>query len=80
MTHMLLQGSWKNLNVIKVDKNELAEHVPEHVINKGMENSRGVREAKGHNKVFIMPSGGVEGSFPLIPWLDTYKVVSIAQV
>ncbi len=57
---MLLKGSWKNLNVIEVDKNKLVKHVLEHVINKGLENSRGVSEAK------VRDSETVRGSVILV--------------
>ncbi len=43
--------------VIDVEYNPEIEHVPEHIIDVGLEDGWTVGEPERHNKVFIVPSG-----------------------
>ena len=39
-----------------------------------------ISKAKGHDKVIVVARGGVEGSPPLVPLMDTDKMVGIPEV
>ncbi len=77
---MVLLGPGVNKDVVQVDEDMFVEHVTEHVIDEGLEDGRGISEAKGHDKVFVMPGGHVEGRLPLVPLSDADQVVGVAEV
>ncbi len=77
---MLFPGSGEDEDVIHVDEDEVVEHVSEHVIDQGLEDSRSTGEAEAHYEVFIMPHGGVECCLSLVALSDGDQVVSIAKV
>ena len=74
---MFLLGAGEDQNVIKVDEDELVEHVPEHVIHQRLENSRSVGEAEGHHQVLVVTSGGIERCLPLVPLADPDQVIGV---
>jgi hypothetical protein len=39
-----------------------------------------IREAKGHNYVFVVPITGAEGCFPLIALFNTNSVVGVLDI
>ena len=70
----------ENIRMSSKYEDKPIKHVPEHIVDQGLEDCRGIGEAKGHHQVFVMPSGSVECSLPLIPLSDADEVVSIAKV
>ena len=80
MMDMLMLGFREDQNVIEVDEDKLVEHVSEHIVNQGLENSRGIGEAEGHYQVLMMPRRSVKGRFPLISLSDLDQMVGIAKV
>lgn len=77
---VFLNVAGENQDVIQVNKNELIEHVSENIIYEGLEYCRGVGESKGHNQIFRMAEGGIEGCLSLISFFYPDQVVRIAQV
>jgi signal transduction histidine kinase len=52
--HMFLGGAGEDKDVIKVDKDELVQHVMENIINQSLEHSRGVGKVKWHDQILIV--------------------------
>ena len=51
MNPVLLHGSRENQDVVDVNKHGAVQHVPEDIVDQGLENSGGVGESEGHDKV-----------------------------
>lgn len=49
MMYVFLPRGGKDQDVVHVDKHVLFKHVSYHVVNVGLEDGRGVGEAKGHD-------------------------------
>ncbi|XP_070304212.1 uncharacterized protein [Salvelinus sp. IW2-2015] len=62
--HMFLGGAAEDEDVINVDEDEPVQHVAENVIHQSLEHGRGVGEAKGHDQIFVVAAGRVEGGLP----------------
>ncbi len=77
---MFRGGLGEDQDVIQIDENEPVDHVTEDVVDQGLEHSRSVGQPAGHNQVFKVSKGGVEGCFPFVSLADTDKVVCTAQV
>jgi hypothetical protein len=65
----------ENKDVVEVD--ETIQHVPEHIVYRGLENSGSVGEPKRHDQVLIMSTGRIEGHLPLVSLADPNKVVVV---
>ena len=70
----------KNLNIVQINEQELVYHITQHIIDKTLENTWAVSQAKRKDLVFIVACGRVEGRLPLIPLLDAHQVIGITQV
>lgn len=66
LMHVLLLGPGEDQDIVQVHKHVLVEHVPQHVIDQGLEHDRGVGEPEKHHQILIVTSGVVEGRLPLI--------------
>ena len=69
-----------NQNVIYVYNTKLVKVFSEHIIDEGLERQRSIGKSKGHDKVFEEAVTGSEGSFPLVTFLDSEKVVGATEV
>ena len=60
-------GAGEDEDVINVDEDKPVQHVTENIIHQSLEHSRGVGEAKGHDQIFVVAAGRVEGGISLVP-------------
>ncbi len=67
-------------NVIDVNNYPMVQHVPEDIIDEGVEYRRTVGKAEGHNIIFIVPSADRKGCFPFITLPDVDDIIGIAEV
>ena len=77
---MFLQRTGENQNIVQVHKNKMINHVPETVIDQGLEHGWSISQAERHYLVLVVPRRGVEGRLPLVPLPDADQVVGISQV
>ncbi len=75
MLHMFLICVRIEKNVIDVNNYPMVQHVPEDIVDEGLE-YRTVGKAEGNNRIFIVPSAG----FPFITASDADEIISIAEV
>lgn len=45
-----------------------------------MKGGKRISEAKGHNKVFVVPVTGAEGSLPLVTFTDSDLVIGVLEI
>ncbi len=69
-----------NKNVIDVNNYPTIQHVPEDIVDEGLEYRRTVGKAEGHNRIFIVPIAGEKGCFPFIAPPDADEIIGIAEV
>src|SRR5437899_3126766 len=67
-------------DVVKVYDNAHVQEVCKDAINKPLESSRGISEAKGHHQPLIGAIVHAEGSLPLIARGDVDEVVGMAEI
>src|SRR5437899_2118455 len=67
-------------DVVKVYDNTHVQEVCEDAINKPLESSRGISEAKGHHQPLIGAVAHAEGGLPLIARGDADKVVGMVEI
>ena len=80
MASMFLGSPGKHQDVIEVDSDKGVKDILQHVIDKGLENSRGVSQTERHDEVLKVSQVSVKPRLPFIPLSDTYQVVRIEQV
>jgi hypothetical protein len=80
LENMFLSQAGKDKDVVEVDEHELVQHIPENVIDQGLEHSRSIGQTKRHHQVFIVSASSVEGCLPLVTFPYPYQVVGIPQV
>ena len=78
MVNVFLTEVGEDQDVIEVNKDKPVEHVPEHVVHQGLEDSRNVGEAEGHHQVLVVAGGGIERRLPLTPLADLDQVIGVA--
>ena len=49
VSRLLRQGPREDQDIVNVDEDRAVQHVPEDIINQGLEDSGGVGEPEGHN-------------------------------
>lgn len=67
-------------DIIYVDEDELVEELPEHLVDKVLEDGGGVNKSIRYHAVFIVASRGYEGSFPLVPLSYPDEVIGAAEL
>lgn len=67
-------------DIINVYDDPFTEHITEDVIYEGLEDGRTIDQAKGHDPVFIVPSGGGESRLPFITLSDTDEIISTSEI
>jgi hypothetical protein len=67
-------------NIVEVDDDDRIETLTEDVIQEGLKGSRGICEAKGHDKVFEVTITGTESGLPFLAFSDSDEIVSAFQV
>ena len=77
---MFLGGPGRHQDVVEVHDDKGVEEISQHVIDKGLENSRGISQTKRHDEVLKVSQVSVKPRLPFIPLSDTYQVVRVAQV
>ena len=71
----------KKKDVVKVNNEVvLINEVGKDGVHKGLEGSRGVTKAKGHDKGFKEAEFTFEGSFPFVTFLDTNVVITPSNI
>ena len=77
---MLFLRAGKNKDIIKVDYTEDVNIATERTVNISLEASGGIGQAKGYNKIFVVPVVCTEGCLPLVSFPYSYLVVRVTQV
>ena len=77
MLHLVMR---ENQDIIQVNEDKLAQHIPEQVIDQGLEDRWGVCQTKGHHQIFMMSSWCYEGRLPLLSLPDANQMICIPQV
>lgn len=67
---MLLKGVAVDEKVVEVSGNECIQEFAESIIDIALEQTRGIAEIKGHDKIFEEPISSIEGYFPFISRFD----------
>ncbi len=80
MLHMFLICIRIDKNVIDVNNYPTVQHVPEDIVDEGLEYRRTVGKAEGHNRIFIVPSAGGKSCFPFITLPDADEIIGVAEV
>ncbi len=75
---MILECRGIYQDVIDIDNYPVVKHVSEYFVNERLENGGTVGKPEGHNEIFVVPSRGGKGSFPLIPLPDADEIVGAA--
>ena len=80
MFAVVFEVIWEDKDIIDICCTEDVEERAEYFINLGLKSSRGVGEAKGHNKGFKETIAGVECSHPFLAFFYLYLVERVNNV
>ena len=69
-----------NENIINVNIDKAIKKISENIVNHGLKNCGGISESERHNSIFVVATGGVERSFPLVPLPDADQMVGVSKV
>ena len=80
MNPVLLHGSREDKDVVDVNKHGAVQHVPEDIVDQGLEDSGGVDESEGYNQVLKVAQRCVERGLPLVSLPDADQVVCVTAI
>lgn len=70
----------ENEDVVQIDKRKLVKEVSEHMVNPILKNSRDICKSNRDNQLFKVFYVCFECSLPLVSFMDSNKMVHIAEV
>jgi hypothetical protein len=71
-------GSWRRRGCHQCRRRRAVQHVVENFILQNLEHGMGIVEAKGHDQIFVVAAGRVEGGLSLVLFSYPHQVVGVS--
>jgi hypothetical protein len=80
MGNVLLKSFRENEDIIEENNTKQIEEIVEAIVGVGLERRGGIREAKGHDKIFVVTIASSESSFPFVTLSNPDSIISFLHV